>query len=95
MTFSETMDSLDKVRTAVHHALMRQYDPQYPLAQNESLRELADGKQYVYASYTRSSEFFVEAVAYQQAARAPGVQRIGDAPDQRQAHPSARGRTLH
>ena len=44
------------------------YDPKLPLAQNEDVREHGDGKKYVYGSYTMSSEFFVEAVAYQQAA---------------------------
>jgi len=68
MNFNDTMDELDDVRHAVHRSLMREYDPKLPLAQNEEIREHADGKKYVYASYTMSSEFFVEAVAYQQAA---------------------------
>jgi hypothetical protein len=68
MNFADTMTELNEIRHTVHHALMREYDPQLPLAQNEEVREHGDGKKYVYASYTMSSQFFVEAVAYQQAA---------------------------
>jgi hypothetical protein len=65
MTFTDSMEVLDGIRHAIHHSKVREYDPNVPLAQNESVRD-DGGRQMVYASYTMSSEFFVEAVAFQQ-----------------------------
>lgn len=62
MTFTESMEVLDQIRGATHHAKTRKYERGMILSSNEAVHD--DG--FVYASYTMSSEFYVEAVAFQQ-----------------------------
>jgi predicted phage terminase large subunit-like protein len=67
LNFHDAMDAFDDIRREIHHSNVREYDPRWPLAQNESVRE-ENGKKFVYASYTMNHVWFVEAVQYQMAA---------------------------